>query len=66
MLPFAIFLGIAAGYLGGLFDDLIQYLYRDSIELDDLEDPGLISESFEILDNLTQIFNTGSIYSFQK
>ena len=27
MLPFAIFLGIAAGYLGGLFDDLIQYLY---------------------------------------
>ena len=27
MLPFAIFLGRAAGYLGGLFDDLIQYLY---------------------------------------
>ena len=47
-------------------EDLIQSLYRDSIEIDDLEDPDLISESFEILDNLTQIFNTGSIYSFQK
>ncbi|MBR0565193.1 ABC transporter permease [Azoarcus sp. L1K30] len=27
MLPFAVALGIAAGYLGGLVDDAIQYLY---------------------------------------
>ena len=27
MLPFAIFLGIMAGYLGGWLDDVIQYLY---------------------------------------
>tara|TARA_S200000501_G_scaffold715_1_gene662 strand:- start:1120 stop:2442 length:1323 start_codon:yes stop_codon:yes gene_type:complete len=47
-------------------EDLIQSSYRDALEIDDLEDPALISESFEILDNLTQIFNTGSIYSFQK
>ena len=27
MLPFAIFLGIFAGYIGGLIDDIIQYIY---------------------------------------
>ena len=27
MLPFAIFLGIFAGYIGGLVDDVIQYVY---------------------------------------
>ena len=27
MLPFAIFLGIFAGYIGGLIDDIIQYVY---------------------------------------
>jgi peptide/nickel transport system permease protein len=27
MLPFAIFLGIFAGYIGGLVDDIIQYIY---------------------------------------
>lgn len=27
MLPLALFLGIAAGYFGGLVDDIIQYLY---------------------------------------
>lgn len=27
MLPLAVFLGIAAGYFGGIIDDIIQYLY---------------------------------------
>lgn len=27
MLPFAVLLGIAAGYFGGLIDDIIQYIY---------------------------------------
>lgn len=27
MLPFAIFLGILAGYMGGIIDDIIQYIY---------------------------------------
>ena len=27
MLPFAIFLGIFAGYVGGFVDDIIQYIY---------------------------------------
>jgi len=31
-----------------------------------LADPELINESYTILDNLTQIFKTGSIYNFQK
>ena len=40
--------------------------YRDNLEIKDLSDPELINESYTILDNLTQIFKTGSIYNFQK
>lgn len=47
-------------------ENLIKDSYRESIEINDLEDPYLINESFEVLDKLTQIFKTGSIYSFQK
>ena len=47
-------------------ENLIKDSYRESIEINDLEDPYLINESFEVLDELTQIFKTGSIYSFQK
>jgi len=45
---------------------LINNSYRDNLEIRDLSDPELINESYTILDNLTQIFKTGSIYSFQK
>ena len=45
---------------------LINNSYRDNLEIKDLSDPELINESYTILDNLTQIFKTGSIYSFQK
>ena len=45
---------------------LINSSYRDTLEIRDLTDPELINESYTILDNLTQIFKTGSIYNFQK
>ena len=45
---------------------LINNSYRDTLEIRDLTDPELINESYTILDNLTQIFKTGSIYNFQK
>lgn len=47
-------------------ENLINHSYRDALDITDLEDPDLINESYEILDQLTQILNTGSIYSFQK
>ena len=47
-------------------ESLIKNSYRDALEIRDLADPELINESYTILDNLTQIFKTGSIYNFQK
>ena len=47
-------------------ESLIKNSYRDTLEIRDLADPELINESYTILDNLTQIFKTGSIYNFQK
>ncbi len=40
--------------------------YRDRLALADLVDPKLISESRTALDELTQILNLGSVYSFQR
>ena len=47
-------------------ESLIKNSYRDTLDIRDLADPELINESYTILDNLTQIFKTGSIYNFQK
>ena len=49
-----------------LIEDLIEREYRDELYPDDLKDPSLIDESRRVLDELTQIFGTGSIYEFQK
>lgn len=40
--------------------------YRDQITDDDLLDPQLITESRAALDELTQILNLGSVYTFQR
>ena len=45
---------------------LIEKEYRDVLYPDDLKDPSLLDESRRVLDELTQIFGTGSIYEFQK
>ena len=45
---------------------LIEREYRDVLYPDDLKDPNLLDESRRVLDELTQIFGTGSIYEFQK
>ena len=45
---------------------LIETEYRDVLYPDDLKDPNLLDESRRVLDELTQIFSTGSIYEFQK
>ena len=45
---------------------LIEREYRDELYPDDLKDPNLLDESRRVLDELTQIFGTGSIYEFQK
>ena len=49
-----------------LIEDLIEREYRDELYPDDLKDPSLLDESRKVLDELTQIFGTGSIYEFQK
>jgi len=49
-----------------LIEDLIEREYRDELYPDDLKDPNLLDESRRVLDELTQIFGTGSIYEFQK
>jgi len=49
-----------------LIEDLIEREYRDVLYPDDLKDPSLLEESRRVLDELTQIFGTGSIYEFQK
>ena len=49
-----------------LLTDLIENKYRDRLQPDDLLDPHLADESFEILDALTKIFKIGSVYDFQK
>lgn len=40
--------------------------YRTSLKADDLRDPMLINESFTALDELTRLFDLGSIYPFQR
>ena len=45
---------------------LVERDYRDVLYPNDLKDPNLLDESRRVLDELTQIFSTGSIYEFQK
>ena len=45
---------------------LVEREYRDVLYPDDLKDPNLLDESRRVLDEITQIFGTGSIYEFQK
>ena len=40
--------------------------YRDEIQPDDLRDPALARENFAALDELTQIFELGAFYEFQR
>ena len=59
MLPFAIFLGISAGYFGGRIDDIIQYLYTTLSSI-----PGVLLIAASILSlqifiaNHPQLFHT--------
>ena len=53
-------------------DDKLDFLdrwaekhYRDRLHVDDLLDPSIINESYQALDELTQILELGSIYHFQ-
>ncbi len=46
--------------------DLVGKHYRDKLHPDDLADPSLMEESYLFLDELTELLNLGSIYSFQK
>lgn len=51
-----------------LLDTLHQWVlkhYRTELNIYDLADPQLITESFQALDELTQILKLGSIYPFQ-
>ena len=40
--------------------------YRDRLSVDDLRDPLLLTESRQALDELTQLLDLGSVYTFQK
>jgi len=44
----------------------VEKNYRDEITPNDLADPALAEESFVALDELTQLFELGSFYEFQK
>ena len=45
---------------------LINKYYRDKLNPKDLFDIELMNESYHFLDELTQLLDLGSIYSFQK
>lgn len=44
----------------------VETHYRDELRPADLADPQLLTESYTALDELTQIFNIGSFYEFQR
>lgn len=52
-----------------LYDNLtnwVQKHYRDELRGEDFQDPALLMESRQALDELTQILDLGSIYDFQQ
>lgn len=52
MLPFALFLGIAAGYFGGAVDDIVQYIYTTLSSI-----PGVLLITASVLSLQTYISN---------
>ncbi|MGL6037194.1 MAG: ABC transporter permease, partial [Legionella sp.] len=52
MLPLALFLGIAAGYFGGVIDDIIQYIYTTLSSI-----PGVLLITASVLSLQTYISN---------
>ncbi|STX28378.1 peptide ABC transporter permease [Legionella beliardensis] len=52
MLPFAVILGIAAGYFGGIIDDVIQYIYTTLSSI-----PGVLLITASVLSMQTYIAN---------
>ena len=44
----------------------VEKHYREEIQPSDLADPNLALESFAALDELTQLFDLGAFYEFQK
>ncbi len=40
--------------------------YRDRLDIEDLQDPQLVTECYQALEDLTAILQTGSIYPFQE
>jgi peptide/nickel transport system permease protein len=52
MMPFALFLGIAAGYFGGVVDDVIQYVYTTLSSI-----PGVLLITASVLSLQTYITN---------
>ncbi|MCP5207715.1 MAG: N-succinylarginine dihydrolase [Hahellaceae bacterium] len=46
--------------------DWVNKHYRDSLTLEDIKDPKLLTESRQALDELTQLLGLGSIYPFQQ
>lgn len=57
-LPFALFLGVAAGYFGGLIDDIIQYLYTTLSSI-----PGVLLITASVLSMQTFIANHPSFFT---
>ncbi len=49
-----------------VLENWIKRFYRDRLEINDLRDHQLLKETRNVLDQLTQILNLGSIYNFQK
>ena len=52
-----------------LIDQLSRWVmkhYRTTLHVNDLADPALMQESFQALDELTQLLKLGSLYPFQK
>ncbi len=47
-------------------EDWIHRHYRDQLRIEELRDYRLLQESYQALDELTQILGLGSIYDFQK
>ncbi len=52
MMPLALFLGMAAGYFGGLWDDIIQYIYTTLSSI-----PGVLLITASVLSMQTYIAN---------
>jgi peptide/nickel transport system permease protein len=52
MMPLALFLGIAAGYFGGIIDDIIQYIYTTLSSI-----PGVLLITASVLSMQTYIAN---------